>query len=222
MTLFGWLTFLHESLTVTLTVLFLWIYLFFLIMLFSQFPLTFIQTQRLFIILVLIGPVFMNIWDLLHGRISLNLRLFQGWNQLCILQHKYQVKPRSPTWLSPACAAATAYRNHFFHFYWQNTSCVKASYCCKSILEAAKLAYVKKTKRLSLPRNFAFRDFGELLLEFWTKVNLLYPLYLMTLRYCLLHLVKQNYLLKTFQKTLILMHQVSLYLPSFLELSTPE
>ena len=51
-----------------------------LIMLLSQFPLTFHQTQngmphfiaKLMTILVLNGTVFMYIWELLHGRISLN------------------------------------------------------------------------------------------------------------------------------------------------------
>ena len=41
------------------------------------------------------------------------------------------------------------------------------------------------------------RDFGELLIVFSTKVNLLYLLYSTDLRCCLLHLIKQNYLLKT-------------------------
>ena len=64
----------------------------------------------------------------------------------------------------------------------------------------------------SLPRNLALGSFGELLIMFSTKVNLLYLLYSTARRCCLLYLIKQNSLLKTFLKTLILMTQVSLYL----------
>ena len=51
--------------------------------------------------------------------------------------------------------------------------------------------------------NVAARTFGELLKVFSTKVNLLYIHYSMAQRCCLLHLIKQNCLLKTSQKTLI-------------------
>ena len=61
------------------------------------------------------------------------------------------------------------------------------------------------------------RDFGELLIVFSTKVNLLYLLYSTDWRYCLLHLIKQNYLLKPFPRTQILMTLISLYLFSLLE-----
>ena len=44
------------------------------------------------------------------------------------------------------------------------------------------------------------------------KGKFVYLLYSMTQRCCLLHLIKQNYLLKTFLRTLILMTRVSLYL----------
>ena len=59
--------------------------------------------------------------------------------------------------------------------------------------------------------------FGKLLIAFLTKVNLLYLLSLTSLRCCLLHLIKQNCLLETFLRTLILKTEVSLYLFSFLE-----
>ena len=62
-----------------------------------------------------------------------------------------------------------------------------------------------KQKRPSLPRNLALGTFGKLLIVFSTKINLLYLLYSMDRRCCLLHLIKQNYLLKTFLRTLILM-----------------
>ena len=56
----------------------------------------------------------------------------------------------------------------------------------------------------SLPRNLALETFGKLLTVFSAKVNLLYLLYSTDRRCCLLHLIKQNYLLKTFPRTLIL------------------
>ena len=75
-----------------------------------------------------------------------------------------------------------------------------------------------KQKSPSLPRNLALGTFGELLIVFSTKVNLLYLLYSTAWRCCLLHLIKQNCLLKTFLRTLILMTQLSLYLFSLLNL----
>ena len=124
-----------------------------------------------------------------------------------IPHRKYQVKPPSSPWFLAACAAAIVHRNHFFHLYQQNKSSEskvkfrQASNHCKRVLEAAKLAYMLlKQKNPSVPRNLAVRTFGELLIVFSTKVNLLYLLYSADQRCCLLHLIKQNYLLKTFQE----------------------
>ena len=75
-----------------------------------------------------------------------------------------------------------------------------------------------KQKSLSLPRNLGFRTFGKLLIMFSAKVNLLYLLYLMAWRCRPLHLRKQNCLVKTFLRTLILMTHVFLYLFSLQEL----
>ena len=99
MTLLRWLTFLLRPLTVTLTVLLFWIYLFLLMLVFflhwlslhweivimwlSQFPSTSCQTQnemhcfitQLMFILRLMGMVFVIICEMLHGRISLNSQL---------------------------------------------------------------------------------------------------------------------------------------------------
>ena len=61
-----------------------------------------------------------------------------------------------------------------------------------------------KQKSPLLPRNVALVTSGELLIVFSTKVNLLYLLYSTAWRCCLLHLIKQNCLLKTFLRTLIL------------------
>ena len=48
----------------------------------------------------------------------------------------------------------------------------------------------------------ALRTFGELPIVFSAKVNLLYLLYSTARRCCLLHLIKQNFLLETFLRTL--------------------
>ena len=74
------------------------------------------------------------------------------------------------------------------------------------------------SQKISLPRYLALVTFGKLLIVFSTKVNLLYLLYSTARRCCLLHLIKQNCLLKTFLRTLILMTQVFLYLFFLLEL----
>ena len=67
-----------------------------------------------------------------------------------------------------------------------------------------------KQKSPLLPRNLPVVTFGELSVVFSTKVNLLYLLYSVAQRCCLLHLIKQNCLLKTFLRTLILVTHVSL------------
>ena len=141
-----------------------------------------------------------------------------------IPHRKYQVKPHSSPWFSAACAAAIVHRNHFLRLHLQNKSSEskvkfrQASNRCKRVLEAAKLAYATKTKESITPRNLALGSFGKLLIVFSTKVNLLYLPYSKDRRYCLLHLIKQNYLLKTFPRTQILMTLVSHYLFSLLEL----
>ena len=62
-----------------------------------------------------------------------------------------------------------------------------------------------KQKSPSLSRNLALGTLGKLLIVFSSKVNLLYLIYSTNRRCCLLHLIKQHYLLKTFPRTLILM-----------------
>ena len=93
---------------------------------------------------------------------------------------KYQVKPHSSQWFSTACAAAIVHRNHFFHLYQKDKfslSKVKfrqASGCCKSVLEAAKLAYANKAKETIFSQKLGSQD---LPIVFSTKANLLYLLY---------------------------------------------
>ena len=107
---------------------------------------------------------------------------------------KYQVKPPSPQWFSATCAAAIVHRNHFFRLYLKDKSSdskVKsrqASNCCKRVLEAPKLAYANKKKEFITSQKHGSQDFGEMLIVFSTKVNLLYLVYSMAWRCCLLHL----------------------------------
>ena len=60
-----------------------------------------------------------------------------------------------------------------------------------------------KQKSSLLPRNLPLVTFDELPIVFSTKVNLLYLHYSMAWGCCLLHLIKQNCLPKTFLRTLI-------------------
>ena len=235
--------------TVVLTVLLSWIYLFLLmlvfvlqwfylhweilIMLLSQFPLTFHHIHnrmpRFITLLMTILMVCMILWEMFHGRISLNsapASEFCEWVQVGIdvyIPHwKYQVKPHSSPWFSAACAAAIVHRNHFFRLYQKdepyesNVKFRQANNHCKRVFEAAKLTHANKTNESITSQNIGSGTFGELPIVFSTKVNLLYlnvlNLYSTAQRCCLLHLIKQNCLLKTFLRILILITQVSLYL----------
>ena len=80
----------------------------------------------------------------------------------------------------------------------------------KVFLNLPNLLMLIKPKSLSLPRN--------LVIVFSTKLHPLYLLYPMTWRCCLMHLIKQNCLLKSFLRTLILITQAFLYPHSLLEL----
>ena len=96
-----------------------------------------------------------------------------------IPHRKYQFKFHLSTWVSAACAATIAHKNHFFRLYRKDKSSDskvkfrRDSNCSKSVLEAAKLAYANKTKA-SLTSH---ETFGKLHIEFSTKVNLAYLLY---------------------------------------------
>ena len=141
-----------------------------------------------------------------------------------IPHRKYQVKPHSSPWFPAACAAAIVHRNHFFHLYQQNKSSEskvkfrQVSNCCKRVLESAKLPYATKTKGSITSQKLGSCDFWQIANSVLNIGKLLYLLYSTDQRCYLLYLIKQNYLLKTFPRTLILMPLVSLYLFSLLEL----
>ena len=123
--------------------------------------------------------------------------------------------------VSGACAAVIVYRNHFFYLYQQNKSSEfkvkfrQASNYCKRVLESAKLVCANKMKESILSQKLCSQGFGELLIVFSVKVNLLYLLSSTSWRCRPLYLKKHNCLLKTFLRTLIFMTQVSLYLFPF-------
>ena len=111
-----------------------------LIILLSQFPLTFQHIHNrmpcfialLMTILVLIGMVFVIIWEMFHGGISLSLVLLfllvnfwvgSGWNSYIYIPHrKYQVKSHSSSSFLAAYAAVIVHRNHFFCLYQKDKS----------------------------------------------------------------------------------------------------
>ena len=96
-----------------------------------------------------------------------------------IPHRKYQVKPHLSSWFSEACAATIVHRNHFFRFYHKNKfsesklEFIQASNQCKTVLEAAKFAYVNKTKASITSHKHGSQDFSKFLIVFSTKVNLL-------------------------------------------------
>ena len=143
MTLPRWLTFLLGSLTVILTVLLFWIYLFLLtlvfviqwlslhweilIMLFSQFPLNSIRDTPFHRIAY---DYFRADWDGLRHHLRdvpwddiFKLSAFAAASEFCewvlvgidayILHRKNQVKPHSSPWFSAACTAAIVQKNLF-------------------------------------------------------------------------------------------------------------
>ena len=123
---------------------------------------------------------------------------------------------------SAACTAAAVYRNNFFictnRINLPNLRPSSDRLLIVAKMKLPDLHMLMKLKILSLPRNLALRTFCKLLIVFSISVNLLYLLYAVAQRCCLLHLIKQNCLLKTFLRILILKTQVSLYLLSYLEL----
>ena len=149
-TLLRCLTLLLWSLTMTRLVLLLWISFFLatlvvvlhwlsihwknLIMLLSQFPRTFLQTQKtiprfiaqLITILLLIGTVYLKAvsWkDFLLLLYYWILWVGPGWNWWIYIPYsKCQVNFHSFPWFSATFAAAISLRNDFFYLYQENKS----------------------------------------------------------------------------------------------------
>ena len=174
MTLLRWLTFLLGSLILNVTVL-SWIFFFLLTIVFvlqwlslhweilicclSFHWLSSKLKTRCFVSLysltipMLIGTVFIIIWEMLHGKDIFKHSGSAAASEFCykiqvgidvyIPRRKYQVKSHSSPWFSAACAAIIIHRNHLFRLCQHNKSFeskVKfrwASNCCKRVLAYA-------------------------------------------------------------------------------------
>ena len=118
-------------------------------------------------------------------------------------------------WFSAACTATIVHRNHFFvctniiNLLNLKKSSDRLAIIAKRFLKLPNLHMLLKQKSLSLPKNLALPTFNE---WFLNKGKFTITLYSVAQRYCLLHLIKQNFLLKTFLRTLILMIWITLYL----------
>ena len=147
----------------------------------SQFSVTFSQILNemphfiaYFVnILVLIGMVFMIIWEMFYGRISLNFTSaseFNEWVQVgvdvYIPQQKYQIWSHSSQWFPAACAAAKAHRNPFFCLHKQNKSSEskvkfrQASIVAKGLLKLPNLHMLIKQKSFT-SQKICSRDFWQ-------------------------------------------------------------
>ena len=165
---------------------------------------------QLFNILVLIGMVFLIIWDGLWKDIfqlgtsaaaaAAAAAKFCEWLlagiDVYISDCKKQLEPHWFPWFSAGCTAFIAHSNCFFHLYQQNKSSLskgrfsQASNSCKRVIEAARFAYISKIKRSITSQKHGSLDFWRLADDFLTEINLPNLLYLMALMCCLLHLIK--------------------------------
>ena len=111
--------------------------------------------------------------------------------------------PHSSLWFLTPCAAAIVHRKHFSHLYQQNKSSEskvkfsQASDHCKKVLETTKVAFANKTKESITSQKL---DLQDLLIanSVLNKGNSAIPLYSATQRCYFRHLIKQNCLLKIF------------------------
>ena len=87
----------------------------------------------------------------------------------CFIPHrKFQLKPHSSPWFTPACAAAIAHRNHFFHQYHRNRSAENSKLFrasrnhCKRVLEDAKSYFAETTRDSITSQHIGSRDFWRI------------------------------------------------------------
>ena len=92
-----------------------------------------------------------------------------------IPHRRYQVKPHSSPWFSPACAAAIAHRNHYFHLYRrENSSDNKRLFTlarnnCRRVLNDAKSRYMESTKSRISSQKLGSRDFWKIFNSVFNK-----------------------------------------------------
>ena len=81
---------------------------------------------------------------------------------------KFQQKPHSSPWFSPACAAAIAHRNHFYKVFQREKSVVskrqfrQAANECKRVIDSAKTQYVQQTQERIAAQKIGSRDFWRI------------------------------------------------------------
>ena len=81
---------------------------------------------------------------------------------------KFQQKPHSSPWFSPACAAAIAHRNHFYKVFQREQSTAskrrfrQAANECKRVIESAKSQYVQRTQERIATQKIGSRDFWRI------------------------------------------------------------
>jgi len=84
-------------------------------------------------------------------------------------KRKYQVKPHSSPWFSPACSAAIAHRNHYYHAYQRDNSLenhrlfIRARNCCKSVIRQAKSDYAGRVHERIASQRVGSRDFWRII-----------------------------------------------------------
>ena len=98
-----------------------------------------------------------------------------------IPSRKYQVKPHSTPWFSPAIAAAISHRNHFYHRYQRCSSednkslFTRARNDCKKIIEEAKRSYQNQVHDRLVSESVGSRDFWRIYRSFSNKGKSLIP-----------------------------------------------
>ena len=86
-----------------------------------------------------------------------------------IPSRKFRVKPHSSPWFSPACAAAIAHRNLYFHQYQREKSSHnkvlfnQARNHCKSVINNAKSTYQQETHNRISSQKIGSRDFWRII-----------------------------------------------------------
>ena len=159
-------------------------------------------------ILVLIGMLFVIIWEIFHWRIFLN-SVF-----LLLLVNFVSGFRFELMYVSLIVSIRSSLTHlHGYQLLVLLSKFIEITFCLyqqnKSSKSKIKFRQASKTKESITSQKLGSRN---LPIVFSTKVNLLYCLNSMDQRCCLLHLIKQNCFLITFLRTLILKTQVSLYL----------
>ena len=88
---------------------------------------------------------------------------------------KFQVKPHSSPWFSPACAAAIAHRNHYFHIFQRSDTddnkrlFATARNNCKRVIHDAKSEYERNVHDRLTSQKIGSRDFWRIYNSFANK-----------------------------------------------------